>query len=111
MDKRVYNKLVRDRVPEAIVAGGDKCVHRVIECEEAFIEALDEKLDEELVEYQISKDLAKLADVLEVIHAIAEARDSSFEELDKMRLEKRSHRGGFTKKYLLEEIHERKDKN
>ncbi len=108
MDKRIYNKLVRDCVPDAIVAGGDACVHCVIDDHERFIDALDEKLDEELVEYQISKDMAKLADVLEVIHAIAEARGSSFDELDRLRLEKRERRGGFTKKYLLEEIHERK---
>lgn len=106
LKKRIYNKLVRDHVPEAIVANGDQCIHEVIENDVEFISALDEKLDEELVEYQISKDLSKLADVLEVIHAIAEARGSSFEKLDELRLDKRHLRGGFTKKYLLVEIHE-----
>lgn len=106
MDKRIYNKLVRDRVPEAIVAGGDQCVHTVIDDDKAFLEALDEKLDEELVEYQISKDVDKLADVLEVIYAICEAHDMQFQDLEKIRRDKRALRGGFKKKFLLQEIHE-----
>lgn len=106
MAKRRYNKLVRDKVPEAILAGGDKPYHYVIEHEDDYLAALDEKLDEELVDYQVTKELAELADVLEVIHAIAIAKGSSFEALDKMRIEKRDRRGGFTQKYLLEMIDE-----
>lgn len=108
MDKRIYNKLVRDRVPEAIVAGGDDCVHKVIDDDKAFLEALDEKLDEELAEYQTSKDIDKLADVLEVIYAICEAHDLNFKDLEQIRLDKRARRGGFTKKFLLKEIHEKR---
>lgn len=108
MDKRIYNKLVRDRVPEAIVAGGDKCLHEVIDDDQAFLDALDEKLDEELAEYQTSKDIDKLADVLEVIYAICEAHDLTFQDLEQIRLDKRARRGGFTKKFLLTEIHEKR---
>lgn len=106
MGKRFYNKLVRDKVPEAIVAGGDKAVHRVLTHDDDIRDALDEKLDEELVEYQVTKHMAELADVLEVIHAIADADGIGFEGLDRMRLEKRERRGGFTEKYLLEIIEE-----
>lgn len=108
MQKRYYNKLVRDKVPEAIVSGGDKPHHYVIERTEDYLAALDDKLDEEIVDYQMSKDLAELADVLEVIYAIVEAKGSSFEELEHIRIEKRKHRGGFSKKYLLEAIDEKK---
>lgn len=104
---RYYNKLVRDKVPEAIVEGGDSYSHYVIDDHDDFLDALDEKLDEELVDYQVTKDLAELADVLEVIHAIVEAKGISFEELDEIRLSKRKRRGGFTKKIVLEEIHEK----
>lgn len=106
MAKRRYNRLVRDKVPAAIIAGGDKPYHYVIEHDEDYLAALDDKLDEELVDYQVTKELAELADVLEVIHAIAVAKGSSFEALDQMRLEKRERRGGFTQKYLLEMIDE-----
>ena len=103
---RVYNKLVRDKVPEAIVENGDAYSHYVIDNHTDYLFALDEKLDEELVEYQVTKDLNELADVLEVIHAIAEAKGATFEELDAIRLAKRERRGGFTKKIILEAIHE-----
>ena len=104
--KRIYNKLVRDGVPEQITQGGDTCVHCVLEDEDEYRFALDEKLDEEIVDYQISKDISELSEVLEVIHAIVEARGMTFEELDEMRLKKREKRGGFTKRFLVKEIHE-----
>lgn len=104
--KRIYNKLVRDCIPENIKANGDICIHCVLEDEDEFRFALDEKLDEEIVDYQISKDISELADVLEVIHAIVEARGMTFEEFDEMRLKKRKQRGGFTRRFLVKEIHE-----
>ncbi len=104
MAKRYYNKLVRDKVPDAIVSGGDKAVTTVLDSHDAFLAALDEKLDEELVEYQMSKSLSELADVLEVVYAIAESKGSSIEELNAIRLEKREKRGGFSRKILLKEI-------
>lgn len=104
--KRIYNKLVRDGVPECIIKNGDVCVHCVIEDEDEYRFALDEKLDEEIVDYQITKDISELSDVLEVIHAIVEARGMTFEEFDQMRLKKREQRGGFNKRFLVKEIHE-----
>ncbi len=102
--RREYNKLVRDKVPTAIVDGGDEAVTMVLEDKEEILMALDEKLDEEVCDYQVSKEMAELADVLEVIHAIAEVNGITFEELDKMRLEKREKRGGFSKMIFLQEI-------
>ena len=81
-------------------------MHCVLEDEDEYRFALDEKLDEEIADYQISKDISELSDVLEVIHAIVEARGMTFEELDEMRLKKREKRGGFTKRFLVKEIHE-----
>lgn len=106
MYKRRYNLLVRDKVPQAIIDGGDKPYYYVIEKDEDYRAALDDKLDEELVDYQVTKELAELADVLEVLHAIVEAEGATFEELDQMRLAKRERRGGFSKRYLLEMIDE-----
>ena len=104
MARRSYNKLVRDKVPTAIVQGGDEAITSVLEDKEEILFALDEKLDEEVCYYQVTKEMAELADVLEVIHAIAEANGITFEELDQIRLHKRETRGGFTKMILLEEI-------
>ena len=95
MARRSYNKLVRDKVPTAIVQGGDEAITSVLEDKEEILFALDEKLDEEVCDYQVTKEMAELADVLEVIHAIAEANGITFEELDQIRLHKRETRGGF----------------
>jgi len=65
---------------------------------------LDQKLQEELTEYQETKDLEELADLLEVIAAAAKARGCSWEQLMQIRDQKRKQRGGFEKKILLSEV-------
>ena len=98
-----YDKLVRDRIPEIIERDGKECVCSVMNDEE-YLAALDEKLNEELKEYQESKSMEELADLLEVIRAVAKARGSSIEEVEKIREEKAQKRGGFEKRILLEEV-------
>ena len=71
-----------------------------------YIEMLDKKLNEELAEYQESKTLEELADLLEVIRAVAVARGSSIEEIESIRKEKAAARGGFKKRILLLEVQE-----
>lgn len=67
---------------------------------------LDEKLNEELAEYQESKSLEELADLLEVMGAVVAARGWTWDELTALRKEKRRQRGGFAKKILLKEVSE-----
>ena len=67
-----YNKLVRDRIPEIIAADGKRCTVETLSDEE-YLLLLDHKLDEELAEYQESKSLEELADLLEVIRAVVKA--------------------------------------
>ena len=47
----LYNKLVRDRIPELIQSHGEKATVRILE-PEAFLRCLEEKLEEELAEYR-----------------------------------------------------------
>ena len=105
MGKVTYHKLVRDRIPEIIEASGKTCSCRILSDGE-YLEMLDEKLNEELAEYQESKSMEELADLMEVIRAAAKARGSSIEEVEKIRREKAEKRGGFEKKILLEEVKE-----
>ena len=98
-----YSKLVRDRIPEIIEASGKECVCSTLSDEE-YLAKLDEKLDEELAEYQESKSMEELADLLEVIRAVAIARGSSLEEVEAIRQDKAVKRGGFEKKTLLTEV-------
>ena len=98
-----YHKLVRDRIPDIIEKDGKQCVCSVLS-EEDYILLLDQKLDEELKEYQESKSMEELADLLEVIRAVARARGSSIEEVEQIRIQKAEKRGGFDRRILLESV-------
>lgn len=98
-----YNKLIRDKIPEIIEATGKQCIVEVMN-EAEYIDALDRKLNEELAEYQADKSLEELADLLEVMYAVAEARGYSIEELESVRKAKAEKRGGFKKKLRLKGV-------
>lgn len=98
-----YHKLVRDRIPEIIENQGKTCVTEVLS-QDAYIQMVDEKLNEELAEYQESKSLEELADLLEVMEAAVIARGYTWEELLQVRDEKRQKRGGFQNRILLKEV-------
>nr|MBQ4455023.1 nucleoside triphosphate pyrophosphohydrolase [Clostridia bacterium] len=98
-----YHKLVRDKIPEIIEKAGKTYVWFTLSDEE-YLKLLDEKLNEELAEYQESKDLEELADLLEVMRAVASARGSSMEDVEKSRIQKAEKRGGFEQKILLEKV-------
>lgn len=100
---RTYNKLVRDRIPEIIQGSGRTCVTRILS-EEEYITALELKLSEEVAELQSDKNLEEMADVLEVLRALCDARGYSFEELEALRVKKANERGGFMKKIYLEYV-------
>ncbi len=98
-----YKKLVRDRIPEIIEAAGKKPVTHILD-EAAYLSELDRKLNEECAEYQESKNLEELADMLEVMHAIAEARGYSIAELEAARMDKAAERGGFRERIYLDGV-------
>lgn len=98
-----YHKLVRDRIPEVIESDGKTCIWETLSDTE-YLLLLEEKLNEELAEYQQSKSLEELADLLEVVQAVVKARGWTWEELEQVRAEKAAKRGGFEKKILLKEV-------
>lgn len=100
-----YNKLVRDRIPAMIEAEGKSCQVEVLS-EEAYLTALTVKLGEELEEFRQSGELGELADLLEVMHAIVRAKDSSPEALELLRQTKAQERGGFEQRLLLRSVSE-----
>ena len=103
MSGKKYHKLVRDRIPEIIMQSGKRPVYSILSGE-AYLTKLDEKLNEELAEYQESKSMEEIADLLEVIRAVAAARGSSIEEVEAIRRDKAVKRGGFEKRILLTEV-------
>ena len=102
---KVYNKLVRDRIPEIIEKDGKRCVCETLS-QDQYIAMLDAKLNEELVEYQQSKSLEELADLLEVMGAVVQARGYTWSQLAETRKKKLEERGGFEKRILLKEVWE-----
>ena len=105
MSVKKYHKLVRDRIPEIIEADGKTCVTEILS-DEDYLRMLDEKLNEELAEYQESKSLEELADLLEVMQAVVKARGWTPEQLEQVRAEKAAKRGGFEKRLLLLKVRE-----
>lgn len=105
MPVKAYHKLVRDRIPEIIEADGKSCVCETLS-DEDYLDLLDQKLNEELAEYQESKSIEELADLLEVIQVVVKARGWTLEELERVRADKAAKRGGFEKKILLKEVKE-----
>lgn len=99
----IYNKLVRDKIPEIIEKDGKKCSIEILTNEE-YIKMIDAKLDEELAEYHKDNSIEELADLMEVIFAAVEARGYSIEDLEKLRLDKVQKRGVFSKKILLKKV-------
>lgn len=93
-------KLVRDRIPELIEeAGGRPAVRTADQSEHrAFLKA---KLYEEAGEYAASGDPEELADLLEVVRALARTHALDPAELDRIRAAKAVERGGFDKRLVL----------
>ena len=96
----IYNKLVRDRIPEIIEANGERPHIRILEQEE-FLQHLEAKVDEEVGEYHRDKNAEELADILEVVFALAEANGCSRAELMEVYQKKHDARGGFGKRIFL----------
>jgi predicted house-cleaning noncanonical NTP pyrophosphatase (MazG superfamily) len=101
----VYNKLVRDRIPKIIVASGKRYDTRILSDEE-YLAMLRIKLHEEIAEYEESGELEELADILEILHALAVAGGNTPEELEVVRARKANERGGFTERIFLISVDE-----
>lgn len=103
-EKAEYNKLVRDKVPAQIADRGEH--FEMVRLEgEAMVTALRRKLLEEALEAldaSTGTDLVgELADVQEVVKAIAKAIQVSPQQLEEERLRKLKKRGGFEEGYML----------
>jgi predicted house-cleaning noncanonical NTP pyrophosphatase (MazG superfamily) len=102
-----YNKLVRDKIPKIIESKGKKFSTKVLN-DEDYIKYLKEKAYEELDEYCAAETdgeaVEELADLLEVIRALAKHHGSSIEDVEGVRIDKAEKRGGFGEKVFLIEV-------
>ena len=101
---RPNGKLVRDRIPEIIrEAGGDPVT--VILSPEEYPLALMAKLTEEVEELLAARGdhvAEELADVLEVLTAVAGLNGIDWRSVETLRADKRATRGGFEGRVWLQ---------
>lgn len=100
---KVYDKLVRDRIPEIIEASGNKCETQVVN-DAVALEYLYKKLNEEVSELLEDKNLDEIADVMEVLFAIGAKYGYSEDDVLGKRNEKRVNRGGFEDNIVLKSV-------
>lgn len=100
---RVYKKLVRDKIPEIIMAEGNTPITRVLSDEE-FSGYLSKKLNEETQEFLADGTVEELVDIYEVLLAILEHMDVAFESFEALRIQKLLERGGFSKRIFLDSV-------
>ena len=103
--EKIYNKLVRDKIPEIIKKDNSIPVYRILSDNE-YLKELENKLTEECKEVIDAKKeedkIKELADVIEVVSAMAKVNNKTLNDIIKIADEKKKDRGGFDKKYFLE---------
>lgn len=104
---KVYNKLVRDRIPEIIHQSGKSFNTRKLEHQD-YIQELKNKAFEELNEYAQSNSsleaAEELADLLEVMHSLAEVHGFTFDQIEKIRHRKAEERGKLRERIFLIDV-------
>jgi predicted house-cleaning noncanonical NTP pyrophosphatase (MazG superfamily) len=95
-----HGKLVRDKIPQIIRSRGQEPVIYTADIEEYSIRLRD-KLREEVEEYLASDDdREELADILEVLYALARQAGTDQQQLEKLRAAKAEERGGFADRII-----------
>lgn len=100
---KIYDKLVRDKIPQIIDSDNKKCEIEIASKEKKY-ELLEEKLKEEVSEFLEDKNIEELADVMEVLFALADSLGHSEEELIETRNKKKDERGGFKEGIILKKV-------
>ena len=107
MKRTTYNKLIRDNIPEIIKNTGGISKISILS-DEDYKRALHVKMAEEVKELTDAQNcdeiLNELADIEEVVHAIAKNNGIPMKEVEKQRKEKVVKRGGFKKKLFLKYV-------
>ena len=104
--EQIYNKLVRDKIPDKIKSNKETPITRILNEEEFKIE-LEKKLLEEYHEVINATEmdrLEELADMLEVMKYLAKLENATLEDIIEMAEKKNEKRGSFEQKIFLEKV-------
>jgi predicted house-cleaning noncanonical NTP pyrophosphatase (MazG superfamily) len=102
---KIYRKLVRDKIPE-IIRNNHKLPKTHVLSDAEYTIALQKKLQEEVNEFLQDNNEEELADILEVLYALAATLAISPQELEAIRERKATERGSFSQKIYLEHVEE-----
>ena len=104
--EKTYNKLVRDNISNIIKNNGETPIIRILTNEE-YKQELEKKLYEEYQEVLESSGedrVEELADILEVIKALAKLENKDLDNIINVANQKNSKRGAFNDKIFLEKV-------
>jgi predicted house-cleaning noncanonical NTP pyrophosphatase (MazG superfamily) len=96
---RVAVKLVRDKIPDLINSHGEIACISIADHDEYQL-LLYNKLQEEVGEYLESRSAEELADVLEVVYALAACAGLDESALERLRIIKANERGRFDRRIV-----------
>lgn len=97
-----FHKLVRDKIPEIIIANGETPHFHILDDDSEYLQALLKKDIEEGLELAQDPNIEELADKLEVLYAIAAALGYTPEQVEQARADKAAKRGGFEQRIFLD---------
>ena len=108
--KKVYDKLVRDKIPSILDKLGKKYSHRVA-TEKEYPRYLKKKLQEEVNEFLENPCVEELADIAEVLEHLSFVVGSTPGMLGETMRKKSSAKGKFLKGYILESVGQDNERN
>lgn len=105
--EKLYNKLVRDKIPEIIKGNNGTPMIRILDDNE-YKKELEKKLYEEYIEVlnttTTEERMEELGDMLEIISALAKLENKTLEDVINIAKQKQKKRGRFTEKIFLEKV-------
>lgn len=99
----IYDKLVRDKIPEIIEESGKKAEYYIASYDE-YKTRLYAKLHEELNEFMNTPNIEEAADIWEVFISICKIHDINVSEVMKAADKKAFERGGFNRGIVLKSV-------
>lgn len=106
MDK-IYNKLVRDNIPEIIKSTNKVAKTRTLTDQEyrgELLKKLKEECNEVIESRNTDETLEEIADVYEVLSSILKLENKNINDVIEIARKKRIDRGGFEKRIFLERV-------
>lgn len=110
--KIIYNKLVRDNIPDIIEADDKKYRTKILN-DQDYISELKKKLCEEANEVNQAMNreeiIEELSDIIEIVETLKNIYDIQTDEIEEVRKTKVNKNGKFDKKIFLEFVEEKNE--